>query len=502
MTDDLERYGRWVTARHRPVDPLAIRAAANRAKDGLGSDLDEVPTSEGSGAPRRWLLVAAAVLVVALLATGLLLTRGDGEDGQLVDVVGPPPTLLPPPDADPLVQCSNSGPFRLSALDGPTGAEAADDPPAAALRDAFGVSELDLPNSGWRRLSTSDDVVVFGHGDPPEMGIVSVRNTADGWGVAGGSAGGCRPQVLVDGVDPVEWNLDPAHPADPEATTLHLLVTLYTCDDGPSPETGIVGPEVREQSDAVVIAVAHERIDTPDEPTVSGCSDPSTVAMDVDLSEPVGSRQVLDGMFAPPAPPVGTAQAVSSSTTSTTRPSLVLGDGGSEVVVKTETNRAAPCPTSLPRPCLPTDPVQAPVHISTDSASVDRSTGADGTLSLRVPPGPLTLSAEADGIWCPTSTIDVGPTSANLAVIGCTRLDDPHGEVSIVVDGDASHTVTMRFSRQDEPNRYVNVDVTGDATTAVLEPGTWIVAAPDCSADRTPIHVTDASTATIEVSCP
>ena len=151
---------------------------------------------------------------------------------------------------------------------------------------------------------------------------MTFHRTDDGWRMTDGTSGAtCTLRtVLPDGLNVVEWTVDPSRPADPEQSELHVLVTEAACASGRPPGSRLLGPQVIETADRVLIAFAaiaqDGEQDCPSNP-------PSPVT--VTLSQPLGQREVLDGLvittdlaaylgIAPQAPPPFFDEGVTEST--------------------------------------------------------------------------------------------------------------------------------------------------------------------------------------------
>ena len=134
-------------------------------------------------------------------------------------------------------------------------------------------------------------------GDPPSMAI-TFEWTGDRWIWAGSGGGECLPVVeLPEGLGEATWSLDPSFPApQPGHTELHLLVTEMNCTGATPIGDRLVGPEVRESADAVAIAVAV----VPLEGTFFNCPGNPSLAVTVELAEPLGDRTLTDAAGNPP----------------------------------------------------------------------------------------------------------------------------------------------------------------------------------------------------------
>lgn len=206
-----------------------------------------------------------------------------------------PPALLPGDDV--ALTCGGEGlTFPPSALDQPGGFESADDPLAEALRDTLsGSSELSGMGSptGWRVLARTDEAAILADQD---LASVTFRQEDGRWAWAG--SGGCSPQVaLPDGVGRAAVALDPAFPPPgPETTELHLLVSELACASGAPIGDRLLGPQVRDEGDRVVLATAVVSLGGM-QTCPGNAAQPVTVALD----EPLGDRTLVDGLVWPAA---------------------------------------------------------------------------------------------------------------------------------------------------------------------------------------------------------
>jgi hypothetical protein len=201
------------------------------------------------------------------------------------------------PIAGQILTCGSGGATFPSAALNTLGAENGSDPAAAALRVAIkaeSVPEMPLPSSGWRRVADSGTAVLFvapGTELVPWM-QVEVEASASGW--QAGAWGECRLQVAVPAdVSLAVWVLDPAWPLAAGSRELHVLLVEGAC--GASPESRILAPVIVYRSDSVLISVTVRRLPGPQDAV--GC-DP--VRITIQLSEPLGSRNLYDSGRFPP----------------------------------------------------------------------------------------------------------------------------------------------------------------------------------------------------------
>ena len=198
---------------------------------------------------------------------------------------------LPP---DTLVTCGRA-PFPLSALhsleplpttDPPGFQQAFDDVLAGPAGGAWSPD-------GWAILTKSDTDVQLLHIGAHFVESMTFHRIDDEWRMTDGTSGAtCTLRtVLPDGLNVVEWTVDPSRAADPDRSEIHVLVTESACANGRPPGARLLGPQVIETAERVLIAFAaiaqEDDQDCPSNP-------PSPVT--VTLSQPLGQREALDGL--------------------------------------------------------------------------------------------------------------------------------------------------------------------------------------------------------------
>lgn len=212
-----------------------------------------------------------------------------------------PPTLLPPESDDPLVMCQFPDPVPLSALNGPLGFEDTDDPLAAALRETLeGTSVMAYAKeSSWRLVARNDELALLVADDPP-AGYAIYEWTGDRWTwKSSGSGKGCNARTpLPPGVGQADWVVDPAFPVpDTTDSEIHVLVTESACTGGSEAGERLLGPEVRESDEQVIIIFGTIALTGP-----QTCPGNPPVAVTVALDAPLGDRVLADGGFVPAEP--------------------------------------------------------------------------------------------------------------------------------------------------------------------------------------------------------
>ena len=195
--------------------------------------------------------------------------------------------------------CDGATRFHPALLDEPGQAETDADPAAAALRAYLSSADgLSAPRSGWIRVMDVVDEAQFiaPTADPGEWNYASFELRAGTLQI--GAYGSCRPEIaLGPNVSRAELRLDPAFPApDAAATTVHLLINERACAGGQSPEGRVEPPIVNVTAESVIVAVLVREI-----PGGNDCPGNPDFAVAVELPEPLGERQLLDGAVFPPA---------------------------------------------------------------------------------------------------------------------------------------------------------------------------------------------------------
>lgn len=179
------------------------------------------------------------------------------------------------------------GAADMSALTAEPGAERADDPAAAALREITrtGIAGMSFPPAhGWVVLSSSEDEVMFGHreGDVGIGHVVTVARRGSEWGFSG--SGGCGPLGYRDGRRATHIPTYVERPGE-----LVLNWTSGTCDDGSAPHVAV------SETDEVVSVLLVPPPDSRGSCDGAGTSESTPV----ELEAPVGSRRVENVGYLP-----------------------------------------------------------------------------------------------------------------------------------------------------------------------------------------------------------
>jgi hypothetical protein len=261
----------------------------------------------------RFVRVALAVGAIALAAGcgGPASVPGSPADGEQTPATEGPAGPIPAVDPGAIRYICGRFPFGREVRVVVRNDELAATPFAAALRKHVARSDMDidwLPDTGWTLTgqdATGAEFVAIAGSELVMAAVGRVIGPAqepfavDGWVVD--SWGGCRPQrVLAAGLGNAQWTIAPGQAIGPATTRFDALVTETACASGQSSEGRIVGPDVVETGDAILVTFA---VREPGGETQICQGNPAT-RVTVTLPEPLGTRNLLDGSTLPPREPV------------------------------------------------------------------------------------------------------------------------------------------------------------------------------------------------------
>jgi len=150
--------------------------------------------------------------------------------------------------------------------------------------------------AGWRELARSEDEILYGRGQPPQLVTVAVRRRRrDKWDPLGAS--NSRPlRAWRDGARASSWRLDPSFEVESDHTELRILVTEQTYASGTPAADRLQTPELYLDDDEAIVRVYIE-------PLVGyvGRTARHETPMVITLPEPIGEREVVDGALYEPA---------------------------------------------------------------------------------------------------------------------------------------------------------------------------------------------------------
>jgi hypothetical protein len=222
---------------------------------GAGDDDRTVATVITTPATRGTVSSPSTNLATTLVAAPSTATALD--DGLDVIVARDPDGRVP---ADTPVTCDGFRTFPFSALaDAVPVADSGLPEVQAALDQALSEAGLPWPQDDWLVLSRSDEQVLVIYVDADTVGFMDFGFRGRRLESEGGSLGDrCTLRTAMPaGLGEVEWQLDPAFsPPDADTTALHLLATERDCASGEPMGDRMLGPQIVETDDSVLIAFA------------------------------------------------------------------------------------------------------------------------------------------------------------------------------------------------------------------------------------------------------
>ena len=159
-------------------------------------------------------------------------------------------------------------------------------PPPAATTDPDDARRL----TGWRVLARTEEEILYGRGQPPQLVTVVVRLGSRGrWECVGVSS--ARPlRACRDGIRASSWRLDPERSPAPEDDELRILVTERSRSSGMRAHGRILPPELHADDRRLTLRL-FIRPQEGFQNLVRGRETPVRVA----LPERVGERELADG---------------------------------------------------------------------------------------------------------------------------------------------------------------------------------------------------------------
>jgi hypothetical protein len=197
--------------------------------------------------------------------------------------------------ADLSVGCKFGPVFQVSDLETIIPLEAGDPGGVAEAIEQFLSSEAgdSWPQNGWQILRQTTDEVLLVHEQANEMAFMTVKRAADAWRWSSSQLGDGCPLYYVtpEGLNTVDWRLDPESPVGAGDTTLAVLVTERECVSGQELGNRLRGPQVVMTDDTLRIAFAAE----PPAGDQSCPGNPEASAT-VELPAPLGEREIVEGL--------------------------------------------------------------------------------------------------------------------------------------------------------------------------------------------------------------
>lgn len=240
--------------------------------------------------PRRALLSLAIALLVVV--PGAVAATKIG---------GPDPAVREWPEWPHRVSCGWSHSFDpVAVFSGPTGVEKGKLPSERALRRFLAREILDwVPKHGWRRLVEANGYAEFAVGRLRQgVETMSFRRVKGRWKWQVYS-GGCLPATVRRGITAITWDLTSDQPPlTPETRSILVDLGAGECSSGKPQAPRLQKPEIREQNGALLLSLWVRPL-PPGFYTCEGILEPP---VRIELPEPLGERELLDGGTYPPRP--------------------------------------------------------------------------------------------------------------------------------------------------------------------------------------------------------
>jgi hypothetical protein len=256
-------------------------------------------------------LVMAVVVVAACQPAAV--PSGASSPGPTIASPAPAPTGTAAPSGSnaggvidpewvtrPALTCGdNQRLFPPEALAGPGLGELGLDPAAAVLRATIADTPDYFPDSGWHRVLEGPDGVTFVAAGNEETPWFEVTVGMFDGNLQAVIQGQCTLAIAApNGVTFARWWLDPdGPPVTPEATEVSILLREQACASGKPPEGRVLPPTIVITAGAIDVAIGI-RIT----PGGADCPGNPAYPMQLELSEPIGSRVLFDASQYPPRP--------------------------------------------------------------------------------------------------------------------------------------------------------------------------------------------------------
>ncbi len=256
---------------------------------------------------RSWWTYSTLGLAFALVSCGVPPSAGTGttETTSATDVISVGDLdVIVPPDAegrypDDLVVACDGTLFPIGALETirPL-AEAGDEGLATAIEPFLASGEGEFwPQEGWQLLhSDQENAQLVAKTGDGTLAFMHLSHDGSRWSWSGSSMAGdeCGLRFVVpDGLNTVEWRLDPTGPElTEESTSIAVILNERECVGGIEIGDRLVGPQVVMTETQVFVAFAAE----PPPGEAFTCQGNPDTPHRIDLPEPLGNRDLVEGL--------------------------------------------------------------------------------------------------------------------------------------------------------------------------------------------------------------
>lgn len=185
-------------------------------------------------------------------------------------------------------------PFPASALDDLIPVEDSELPGVRRALEMFLTTDEGTfwPQDGWLVLTADRDVLLV-HADADAVSFITFTHTGSAWRWDSSSSNDtCTLRsVMPAGLNLVDWRLDRAFPRPgPDSTEIHVRVTEQDCASGQPMGDRLLGPQIIETSQSVLVAFAAIT-----QPGGQECPANPSTPVTVTLPSPLGNRDLRDG---------------------------------------------------------------------------------------------------------------------------------------------------------------------------------------------------------------
>jgi hypothetical protein len=205
------------------------------------------------------------------------------------------PQALAAPEPETLRTCDGA-PFSMPVFDRPANYETKNTGLAKALRAAIRIKWLDYPKKNWWLLykGKREAQVASGSLDEVEgLEAISFERKNGKWEWSG--SGGCLLEAYRPGQMVGVWDRTRGQDYSRSTTSFKVDVYEQSCSGGAPPTGRVARPTVEYFDDSIVVTYFIK----PNRPGNYTCPSAPPVTKTLELKEPIGDREVLDGSMYP-----------------------------------------------------------------------------------------------------------------------------------------------------------------------------------------------------------
>lgn len=265
------------------LSALSVLAACNTLDD-TSQSTSSAPAMTTSSTPTTTPPLPTTTTTVGVIESGEPRMIVPVEDGSLPD--------------DVVVSCPKGPSFPFGALEEIQRLESVGaDGMQAAIRPFLANPEGQLwPQEDWMLLHATDDraLLIASMDDGGGIANMTLEKAGEMWVWRNASLGGECPleYTVPEGLNRVEWTLDPAADLSPSVRVIPVVVTEVECTSGQTVGGRLLGPHIVMTSTEVLIAFAA----TPPEGEFQECPGNPSLDVIVELPQPLGDRAIREGM--------------------------------------------------------------------------------------------------------------------------------------------------------------------------------------------------------------